>query len=262
MRSSGKPGVDMVAPFGTSLHVSGRDGAALEAAVAPYRADPRLRWEARRADAGGRVHRPDEPGAGQFPMTAALDARRFLRDASLAMLMKEFVQLRRDRITFATMIMIPLMQLVLFGYAINTTPRNMPTAVLLQETSDVGRSILAALAEHQILQDDASGARRGRVRPAAAVRHGAVRGRDPGEFRARAAARRPAGAAGRGRRDRSGRDRLGALRARPARQHRAGARPCAARRRRAAVRDPHPCALQSGRHRASSTSCPACSARS
>ena len=63
-----------------------------------------------------------------------------------AMIVKEFVQLRRDRVTFATMIMIPLMQLVLFGYAINTTPRNMPTAVLLQESSDVGRSILAALA--------------------------------------------------------------------------------------------------------------------
>jgi ABC-2 type transport system permease protein len=62
-----------------------------------------------------------------------------------AMIVKEFVQLRRDHITFATMIMIPLMQLVLFGYAINTTPRNMPTAVLLQESSDVGRSILAAL---------------------------------------------------------------------------------------------------------------------
>jgi ABC-2 type transport system ATP-binding protein len=40
------PGVDMVAPFGTSLHVSGRDGAALEAAIAPYRDDPRFRWEA------------------------------------------------------------------------------------------------------------------------------------------------------------------------------------------------------------------------
>src|SRR5262249_6317060 len=40
---------------------------------------------------------------------------------------------------------IPLMQLVLFGYAINTTPHNLPTAVLLQERSDVGRSILAAL---------------------------------------------------------------------------------------------------------------------
>ena len=62
-----------------------------------------------------------------------------------AMIVKEFVQLQRDRITFATMIMIPLMQLVLFGYAINTTPRDMPTAVLLQESSDVGRSILAAL---------------------------------------------------------------------------------------------------------------------
>ena len=61
------------------------------------------------------------------------------------MIVKEFVQLRRDRITFATMIMIPLMQLVLFGYAINTTPRDLPTAVLLQESSDVGRSILAAL---------------------------------------------------------------------------------------------------------------------
>jgi ABC-2 type transport system permease protein len=43
------------------------------------------------------------------------------------------------------MISIPLLQLTLFGYAINTTPRNLPTAVLLQESSDVGRSILAAI---------------------------------------------------------------------------------------------------------------------
>ena len=62
-----------------------------------------------------------------------------------AMLIKEFIQLRRDRMSFGMIIMIPLMQLVLFGYAINTTPRDLPTAVLLQETSDVGRSILAAL---------------------------------------------------------------------------------------------------------------------
>jgi len=39
------PGVDMVAPFGTSLHVSGRDGAALETAIAPYRESPSLAWE-------------------------------------------------------------------------------------------------------------------------------------------------------------------------------------------------------------------------
>jgi ABC-2 type transport system permease protein len=62
-----------------------------------------------------------------------------------AMLIKEFIQLKRDRVSFAMIIMIPLMQLVLFGYAINTTPRYLPTAVLLQESSDVGRSILAAL---------------------------------------------------------------------------------------------------------------------
>ena len=61
------------------------------------------------------------------------------------MIVKEFVQLRRDRVTFATIVTIPLMQLVLFGYAINTQPRGLPTAVLLQETSDVGRSILKAL---------------------------------------------------------------------------------------------------------------------
>jgi ABC-2 type transport system permease protein len=61
------------------------------------------------------------------------------------MLLKEFIQLRRDRVSFAMIVMIPLMQLVLFGYAINTQPRDLPTAVLLQERSDVGRSILAAL---------------------------------------------------------------------------------------------------------------------
>ncbi len=63
-----------------------------------------------------------------------------------AMFMKEFIQLKRDRITFATMIMIPLMQLFLFGLAINNNPRHLPTALLLQEDSDLGRSILSALA--------------------------------------------------------------------------------------------------------------------
>jgi len=62
-----------------------------------------------------------------------------------AMLVKEFIQLKRDRVSFAMIIMIPLIQLMLFGYAINTNPRHLPTAVLLQENSDLGRSILAAL---------------------------------------------------------------------------------------------------------------------
>jgi ABC-2 type transport system permease protein len=62
-----------------------------------------------------------------------------------AMIIKEFLQLRRDRLTLATMVTVPLMQLVLFGYAINTSPRDLPAAVLMQEQSDVSRSILAAI---------------------------------------------------------------------------------------------------------------------
>jgi ABC-2 type transport system permease protein len=68
----------------------------------------------------------------------------FLR-RTWAMLIKEFIQLRRDRVSFAMIIMIPLVQLLLFGYAINTNPRHLPTAVLLQEQSDLGRSVLKAL---------------------------------------------------------------------------------------------------------------------
>src|SRR6476646_12232065 len=83
---------------------------------------------------------------------AASEAREQARETrfgfwrrSYAMVIKEFIQLKRDRVSFAMIVMIPVMQLLLFGYAINTTPRNLPTAVLLQEDSDVGRSILKAL---------------------------------------------------------------------------------------------------------------------
>jgi ABC-2 type transport system permease protein len=78
-------------------------------------------------------------------MSGALAFRSGFWRRTGAMLLKEFLQLRRDRITLATMISIPLMQLVLFGYAINTVPRDLPTAVLMQESSDVGRTILKAL---------------------------------------------------------------------------------------------------------------------
>jgi ABC-2 type transport system permease protein len=64
---------------------------------------------------------------------------------TFAMLIKEFIQLKRDRVSFAMIIMIPLVQLLLFGYAINTNPRHLPTAVLLQEQSDLGRSVLKAI---------------------------------------------------------------------------------------------------------------------
>jgi ABC-2 type transport system permease protein len=78
-----------------------------------------------------------------------IDLRAHLRPGAAsrtaAMFIKEFVQLRRDRLTFAMIIFIPIMQLLLFGYAINTTPRHLPTAVLMHEESDLARSVLAAL---------------------------------------------------------------------------------------------------------------------
>ncbi|HEX7887669.1 MAG TPA: ABC transporter permease [Phenylobacterium sp.] len=63
----------------------------------------------------------------------------------LAVLAKEFKQLTRDRITYAMMLAIPVVQLTLFGYAINTEPRHLPTAVLMLEDSRYARSITAAL---------------------------------------------------------------------------------------------------------------------
>lgn len=60
-----------------------------------------------------------------------------------AMVVKESFQMRRDRLTFAMMIGIPVMQLVLFGFAINTNPRQLPTAVLVTDYSPITRSLLA-----------------------------------------------------------------------------------------------------------------------
>ncbi len=59
--------------------------------------------------------------------------------------MKELTQVRRDRLTFAMMIGIPIVQLTLFGFAINTDPKNLPTAVLAQDQSPIVRTLLTAL---------------------------------------------------------------------------------------------------------------------
>jgi len=62
-----------------------------------------------------------------------------------AMVVKEFVQMRRDRLTFGMMIGIPLIQLVLFGFAINADPKHLPTAVLLADHGPQGRTLLHAI---------------------------------------------------------------------------------------------------------------------
>jgi len=62
-----------------------------------------------------------------------------------AVFLKELVQMRRDRPTFAIMIMIPVVQLVLFGYAINTDPRHLPAVVEMREDGPLTRSFLSSL---------------------------------------------------------------------------------------------------------------------
>ena len=63
----------------------------------------------------------------------------------VAVLAKEFVQMRRDRLTFAMMVGVPILQLVLFGFAINSDPRSLPTAVLVADPSVFGRSFVRAM---------------------------------------------------------------------------------------------------------------------
>mgnify|MGYP002713000929 CR=1 FL=1 len=63
----------------------------------------------------------------------------------LAILVKEFIQMRRDRMTFAMMIGLPIIQLILFGYAINTNPKHLPTLVEVADSGPFSRSFLAAM---------------------------------------------------------------------------------------------------------------------
>jgi ABC-2 type transport system permease protein len=72
----------------------------------------------------------------------------WLRGAPLrtwAMLVKEFIQLRRERTTFAMMIAVPILQLVLFGYAIDTNPKHLPTAVMARDDGPQVRAVLSAM---------------------------------------------------------------------------------------------------------------------
>ncbi len=62
-----------------------------------------------------------------------------------AMIYKEWRQMRRDRLTFGMLVGIPVMQLILFGYAVNLQPRHLPLAVHSEEHSDITRSIIATM---------------------------------------------------------------------------------------------------------------------
>ncbi|MGR6432370.1 ABC transporter permease [Rhizobium sp. PAMB 3174] len=73
-------------------------------------------------------------------MMSGLSFSRFL-----AVLVKEFIQMRRDRVTFAMMVALPIVQLLLFGYAINTDPRHLPTLVDIRDSGPLTRALMAGL---------------------------------------------------------------------------------------------------------------------
>lgn len=89
-----------------------------------------------------------------------------------SVVLKEFLQLRRDRVTFAMIVGVPIVQLALFGFAINTDPKHLPTAVIVHDQSEFSRSFVAAMTNSayfdivETLPDEEAGRRalaRGRV---------------------------------------------------------------------------------------------------
>ena len=62
-----------------------------------------------------------------------------------AIVMKEFIQMRRDRLTFGMMVGVPMIQLILFGYSINSNPKHLPTAVFAADNSVFSRTLVAGL---------------------------------------------------------------------------------------------------------------------
>lgn len=74
-----------------------------------------------------------------------MNGRRFSLARIVAILVKEFVQLRRDRLTFAMIVGVPIIQLLLFGFAINNDPKHLPAAVAISDPGVFSNSIVAAL---------------------------------------------------------------------------------------------------------------------
>ncbi|AWJ83390.1 mannose-1-phosphate guanyltransferase [Azospirillum sp. TSH58] len=64
----------------------------------------------------------------------------------VAVMVKEFIQMRRDRLTFAMMVGVPVLQLVLFGFAINSDPKSLPTAVHAADSSPFARTLVSVMA--------------------------------------------------------------------------------------------------------------------
>ena len=120
-----------------------------------------------------------------------------------AILVKEFIQMRRDRLTFALIVGVPFMQLLLFGFAINNDPKHLPAAVAISDPGTFSNSIVAALANSGYYDIRLATNSPAEAAPDAGGRQGLLRRRNSREFQPRPRARRRTELAGRSRRDRS-----------------------------------------------------------
>lgn len=102
-------------------------------------------------------------GRGQGQRQGQGQGQRFSLQRWWSIVVKEFLQLRRDRVTFGMIVGMPIMQLFLFGFAINSDPRHLPTAVIVAEQSDFTRSFVAGMQNstyfdvQRTLSDEAAG---------------------------------------------------------------------------------------------------------
>jgi len=74
-----------------------------------------------------------------------INIRRLSFQRWLAIIIKEFIQLKRDRLTFGMVVGLPIIQLVLFGFAINTDPKHLPTVAIIADAGPFSRSVIAAM---------------------------------------------------------------------------------------------------------------------
>ena len=138
--------VETATAMGAVVHVAGGDAAALSDAldglktaggIGDWRSEAPI-WKMPSPFDGGQ---PRQLRGGR----AMTLSERFSLTRLTAMIFKEFVQIRRDRMIFGMMVGIPLLQLLLFGFAINSDPKHPPTAVCDADHGPVARAVVAAM---------------------------------------------------------------------------------------------------------------------
>ena len=227
--------MEQVVAFGTTLHVSGRDAEKLHASVAPFHDEREHRWTKIEPGLEDVFISLMETAKDNFRETFniqlqqrtatlsgvtwtlsvecwLLNVRRISMSFSFprfwAIVVKEFIQMRRDRLTFGMMVGIPMIQLILFGYAINSNPKHLPTAVYAADNSPFSRTLIWGLRNSSYFDLTREAHSAAEIHELARRRQSAVRRDRAGGFFAQTVARRKTGFAARSRRHRSLRRRL------------------------------------------------------